>query len=1277
MVKRSFSLILASLMLLTAILFPARAAAAAAATVLSLPSVTATVGVAAELTATLKRSDGTPLPDQPVEFYINGEYYDYVSTDDAGVAVYHYVPYESPGTHTMEARFPGSDELKPSSAKGVMTLFGAPAVQDLEVTGTEDAPLSIELEIGTGGSANLTPKVVTAPLHGTLGKPTLKPCKPADQTCTVTMTYTPAADFAGSDSFTYIVANGGGESGEATVWITIENRNDAPTVLTREVVMVEQSAGAGLRLVVTDPDHEEVTFNVTASNGSLTNETPYCEADEVTGQWLCTYSATYVPNSYTNSEGTITFTATDSTTTTDPVTVTVKWNSDGSVYVDGAGGGNQPPTAESLVDAKAVTVTGSGQLITLSAQDPNGDALTFKLLSRPAIGQLGEFGPAVCNESTCTVTVPYTYPAGTSGNTLFDFQVTDKAGATSEPAQVRLQVNTTPVAEGLTATSATYNMNEDGQIELTFTGSNSAEKPLTFQIDTPKKGGALSSVSQPACDPATGICTVKATYTPYANYYGTERISFAVSDGAKTSAPGWVSVVIAPVNDPPVAARIGPDLGMIVTVPSSVITLSAWDPDGDPLTFKLTAQTKGLKLGQLGKTVCEGGTCTATLPFTYEPGFRGTPGVAFEVTDEFGAKDWGDLSVQIGSNYAPTAERTDYELPVGGAPLTVTFTATDRNKDPLTFEIGKPSKGSLSAPSAPACDPATGTCKVAATYTPPAGYTGADLIFFKVHDGYGYGGYSNPVPVVIHVGGRTTVGVNTVPIVRNTRAQTDEDKPLEITLTGLDMDSDQLSFHANQPMRGGTLSTPSEPSCEPGSCTVKLTYTPRPNYHGVDYFSYTVSDGKNGSNVALVEIKIAPVNDAPLPDWDAQIAAKMPHVLLANAWDADGDNLTFRVHSLSAGAMQGPQGQVGCSANSCWVNLPIAFDPSFHGVIELGYGAEDQAGGSNVARNTIRVGSQGPSGSNSAPVATGGSFRVNEGDLTIRLTFVASDQDKQPLTFSLGQASGGTLGTVWTEPCDAQTGVCKAYATYTPKPGFVGIDRVRFTATDGSATSDASIMISVKAGEVPATPTAVRAEVTRNKKTMITVDATDPNPSSMMIFKRGTAPTKGSLGSIDFWSYDQQETGGKANMATVYYAYDPVDGFIGEDSFGYRATNTAGSSAETFVQVKVLPPQENPMITDRTYNTVQGEPIWITLSASDITDTDLTFAIETGPYGGTVSELSPVTCTYSEDRVYTCTAVALYIPDPNFSGTETIRYRAKDKTHTSEAGEIAISVQYP
>ncbi|WP_193315752.1 cadherin-like domain-containing protein, partial [Janthinobacterium aquaticum] len=70
-----------------------------------------------------------------------------------------------------------------------------------------------------------------------------------------------------------------------------------------------------------------------------------------------------------------------------------------------------------------------------------------------------------------------------------------------------------------------------------------------------------------------------------------------------------------------------------------------------------------------------------------------------------------------------------------------------------------------------------------------------------------------------------------------------------------DVDGDTVTYtKASDPSHGTVTVNPD------GS----YSYAPTADYNGNDSFSYTISDGKGGSNTYVVNIVIDPVNDAPV-----------------------------------------------------------------------------------------------------------------------------------------------------------------------------------------------------------------------------------------------------------------------------------------------------------------------------------------------------------------------------------------------------------------------------
>lgn len=95
---------------------------------------------------------------------------------------------------------------------------------------------------------------------------------------------------------------------------------------------------------------------------------------------------------------------------------------------------------------------------------------------------------------------------------------------------------------------------------------------------------------------------------------------------------------------------------------------------------------------------------------------------------------------------------------------------------------------------------------------------------------------------------------NTAPVANDSNVSTQEDTPIPINLIASDEDNDPLTFTIlTQPIHG-TLS----------GVAPSLVYAPAKDFNGKDSFTFKANDGKVDSNIATVNIDVAPVNDAPV-----------------------------------------------------------------------------------------------------------------------------------------------------------------------------------------------------------------------------------------------------------------------------------------------------------------------------------------------------------------------------------------------------------------------------
>ena len=152
----------------------------------------------------------------------------------------------------------------------VTAVNDAPVAANDNYSTNEDTPLTMAAPGVLGNdtdvdSATLTAVVVSGPANGTL---TLN----ADGS----FTYTPAANFNGTDSFTYKVTDGSLDSTPATVAITINAVNDAPVAVPDSYMTNEDTAltiaAPGVLANDTDIDSATLTAALVSgpANGTLT-----------------------------------------------------------------------------------------------------------------------------------------------------------------------------------------------------------------------------------------------------------------------------------------------------------------------------------------------------------------------------------------------------------------------------------------------------------------------------------------------------------------------------------------------------------------------------------------------------------------------------------------------------------------------------------------------------------------------------------------------------------------------------------------------------------------------------------------------------------------------------------------------------------------------------------------------------------------------------------------------------------------------------------------------
>jgi Bacterial Ig domain len=339
-------------------------------------------------------------------------------------------------------------------------------------------------------------------------------------------------------------------------------------------------------------------------------------------------------------------------------------------------------------------------------------------------------------------------------------------------------------------------------------------------------------------------------YLPKTNFFGSDSFNYTIADSHGATNQGTVSIIVKPVNHPPVAQ----DQSFTLNRNSSVtVAFQAVDPDDTVLTFSVV---DGPKHGTLWNypTVA-----------TYYPthGFSGTDSFTYLAND---GKVDGPIAtvtfIVLDVNNPPVAEDQSILTKVNQT-APVHLSATDLDDDPLTYTvIALPKHGSLSG---------SGTNYL---YQPSPGYLGQDEFTFQAFDGKDV---SQPAKVSI-----TVTDKNTPPTAQDFTVQVLVNTPTNITLQATDQESDPLSFHV--------MTRPSH-----GKLTGKgqvLLYSPDTYFAGSDRFTFKANDGEFDSNAGTVTLSVAPANHPPVTtNQQVSVLVNTPTAIPLAVQDPDGDVL--------------------------------------------------------------------------------------------------------------------------------------------------------------------------------------------------------------------------------------------------------------------------------------------------------------------------------------------------------------------------------------------------
>ncbi|OZG70938.1 hypothetical protein BTA51_22790 [Hahella sp. CCB-MM4] len=425
----------------------------------------------------------------------------------------------------------------------------------------------------------------------------------------------------------------------------------------------------------------------------------------------------------------------------------------------------------------------------LLTEDADGNSLSYDIIEPPLHGSIE------LNGAQAT----YIPAADFYGSDNLSFQVND-GEQLSEVASVSFEiraVNDRPVVVSQTAEGP-----EDAPIDLSFSGSDIENDPLTFRpVSQPQHGTLIET--------ADGY-----QYIPQQDYFGSDQFTYVANDGELDSETAVYSLNILPINDPPVADAHTSEAAEDTAI---VLNLSGSDVEGSPLSFRVVTQPLHGSIQQV-----EGG-----FQYIPAPDYFGSDSFEYLVND-------GELDSQSATYSLNILPVNDPPVAIPGiaegmedSTINLSLAGSDVENDSLSFKI-------VSAPQHGSIVQSEGQYQ----YIPVQDFFGSDSFEYVAQDGE-----LDSEAVVYEL---NVLPVNDRPTAENLSVEAESGVPVSVTLKGSDVESSELTFKlVGEPLHGEVILEGHQ-----------LTYIPDFTFDGLETLEFVAFDGETESEVTTLEILV-------------------------------------------------------------------------------------------------------------------------------------------------------------------------------------------------------------------------------------------------------------------------------------------------------------------------------------------------------------------------------------------------------------------------------------
>ncbi|QQL50322.1 Ig-like domain-containing protein [Mucilaginibacter ginkgonis] len=1073
-----------------------------------------------------------------------------------------------------------------------------------------------DVKVNDGAGANgTTLAVVTQPTHGAISAP---------NTANTTFTYTPAAGYTGTDTYTYTLTTVDGVvSDPITVTINIvtpgtngSNDADITPINTAKATNVKANDGTTFANATVTPSTTSTKGGTTVNDGN--GNLLYTPPTNFIGKDTYTYTLT-------NSGGTAGAPVTV-TISVKPVGVRDVYNTGINIAVVNNVKDNDGPSAtgttvaavtQPLHGTVAANGTNTGFTYTPTTGYVGTDTYTYTLTTTDGVvsdpitvvvniansgtsGTLTTGGtpdadvtfvgtakttnvkandgtnytnatvtPTATSTKAGTVTndgngnLVYTPAAGFIGIDTYTYTLTNTGGTPTSPITVTIRVRPVGVNDK-------YSTSTGVAIPNTVKDNDGASATGTTVkvVDPPIYGTVAANTGT---NPNTSF-----TYTPPAGFNGTDTYTYSLitTDGV-VSAPITVTITVAP------AATVGTDDTEATTI-NTPVTTNVKGNDGPSFTNAVVTPTATTTKG--GTAVNDGAD---KVVYTPPADYSGKDTYTYTLTNAGGTPT---APVTVTVSVKPTGVRDIYSTAVGVPVVNDVKTNDGAGANGTTLAvITQPAHGSVSAPN---------TANTTFTYTPTAGYVGTDTYTYTLTTADGV--VSDPITVAITI---VTPGAN---------GSNDADVTRINTPKVTNVKANDGATFANATV------TPSATSAKGGTITNdgngNLIYTPAVNFIGLDTYTYTLTNA-GGTPAAPVTVTMAvkPVGVRDVYNTGINTA------VVNNVKDNDGPSA---IGTTVAAVTQPLHGTVAANGT----NTGFTYTPTtgYVGTDTYTYTLTTTDGVvSDPITVVVNIANSGANGT----LTAGGTPDADQTLVGVARTTNVKANDGTNYTNATvtPTASSAKAGTV--------TNDGSGNLIYTPAAGFTGIDTYTYTLTNAGSTPTSPITVTITVRPVGVNDT---YSTTVNTAIANTVKDNDGASATGTTVKVVTPPTYGTV---------------TANTGNTAFTYTPANNYVGADTYSYSLTTADGvTSAPITVTVTV---NGKPTGVNDAYTTAINTPIVNDVKANDGAAASTTVAVVTQPAHGTVA-------ANAGNTAFT------YTPATGYVGTDTYTY-----TLTTAGGAVS------